>query len=59
MKTPTSFRLSDACLNRIRSLSDRLGVPQASVIEIAVRALDRCERLPNKEDVDDRAHGEV
>ena len=43
-KEPTSFRLSPEALALIREMAERLGVSQASVIELAVRKLAREER---------------
>jgi len=43
-KQPTSFRLSPDALALLRELAERLGLSQASVIELAVRRLAKEER---------------
>lgn len=40
-KQSTSFRLSEEALSLIRELSERLGLSQAAVVEMAVRQLAR------------------
>lgn len=44
-KGPTSFRLSPEALRLIKELSERLGLSQASVVELAVRKLASGEAL--------------
>lgn len=46
-KIATSLRLSEEGLEKLRELSERLGISQASVVEMAVRLLAE-ERLPKK-----------
>jgi hypothetical protein len=49
MKKPTAFRLSENCLRLLVVLGEKLGLSQASVIEMAVRLL--AERYNVKADV--------
>lgn len=44
-KRATSFRLSPEALALIKALGERLGIPQAAVVEMAVRLLAE-EKLP-------------
>lgn len=44
-KYPTSIRLSDNAKKLIEKLSQKLGVPQSSVLELAVRALAKQENV--------------
>ena len=44
-KDPVSFRLSPQAHEALRALADRLGLSQASVVEMAVRLLAE-EKLP-------------
>lgn len=43
-KQSTSFRLSGEALSLIRELSERLGLSQAAVVELAVRKLAKAEK---------------
>jgi predicted transcriptional regulator len=45
MKSPTSFRLSPEALRLIGELAEKLGISQAAVVEISVRALARKEKI--------------
>ena len=44
-KVGTSFRLSPAARDLIEQIADKLGVSQASVVEMAVRKLGETEGL--------------
>lgn len=44
-KQATSFRLSEEAVMLIKDLSERLGISQADVVEMAVRLLSE-EKLP-------------
>ena len=37
-RTPTSFRLTDSARNLLEGLSEDLGVSQAAIVELAIRA---------------------
>ena len=48
-KVGTSFRLSPVALEKIAQLTDKLGLSQAGVVELAVRKLADAEGIPTKE----------
>jgi|GEM_PF-2699318 len=41
MKIPIAFRLSPEAIELLRALAKRLGLSQAGVVELAIRALAR------------------
>ncbi len=43
-KQPTSFRLSAEALSLIREMSEKLGVSQAAVLEMALRKMAKEEK---------------
>lgn len=47
MTTPTSFRLTENCLNMIGSFSESLGIQRSAVVEIALRELAKKQRFGN------------